>query len=450
MQIRLPLDAKLSTPAAEPAGATNQVEIHADDKESGMYELDEPVFGAKIKVVGVGGAGGNAVNTMISSELMGVDFIAANTDLQALRVNRAPNKVQLGPNLTKGLGAGSNPETGRQAALEDRDRIAELLAGADLVFVTAGMGGGTGTGAAPVIAQIAREVGALTVGVVTRPFTLEGKQRARQAEEGIRHLRDAVDSLVIIPNDKLLVGAAKNMTLIQSLQFADGILFQGVRGITDIIQLPGLMNVDFADVRTVMYNQGLALMGIGEGKGEDRAAQAAEQAISSPLLDDINIKGARGILVNITAPKSFGLGEYAEALKIIQEEAHEEVMFKSGVVYDESLGDTVRVTVIATGFESVSLAKPLHVRPAQVVNMPPQPAVGRMLPNGGGHGPAGAPAAAPRPTFTAVPNRDLPAHLRADRELQLPEPQTRHDQLGPVQDEYDELDVPAWLRRQRD
>lgn len=430
MQIHLPLGGEQ---AAEPAPAAQDP---IQEKESTtMYELDESAFGAKIKVVGVGGGGGNAVNSMIMSELAGVDFVAANTDMQALRASKAAIKIQLGPNLTKGLGAGSNPETGRQAALEDRDRIAEVLAGADMVFVTAGMGGGTGTGAAPVIAQIAREVGALTVGVVTRPFTLEGKQRMRQAEDGIRHLRDSVDSLVIIPNDKLLLHGAKNMTLIQSLQFADSILYQGVRGITDIIQLPGLMNVDFADVRTVMFNQGLALMGIGEGHGEDRAAQAAEAAISSPLLDDINIKGARGILVNITAPKSFGMGEYAEALKIIQEEAHDDVMFKSGVVYDESLQDAVRITVIATGFEDVNSAvKAAPVR--QVVNLNP---------------PVRQAAPAARPAAPAAPvNREIPAHIRQEREVQLPEPKMRHEALGPVQDEYDELDVPAWLRKQRD
>jgi cell division protein FtsZ len=430
MQIHLPLGQQKETVKTAPPGQEAAPEQF--EKENAMYELDESTFGAKIKVVGVGGGGGNAINTMILSELQGVDFVVANTDMQALRNSRASVKIQLGPNLTKGLGAGSNPEVGRQAALEDRDRIAEVLAGTDLVFVTAGMGGGTGTGAAPVIAQIAREVGALTVGVVTKPFTLEGRQRSKAAEEGIRHLRDSLDSLVIIPNDKLLLHGGKKMTLKQSFAYADSILFQGVRGITDIIQLPGLINVDFADVRTVMQNQGLALMGIGEGQGDGRASQAAEQAISSPLLDDINIKGARGVLVNIMAPSNFGMDELETALSIIQEEAHEDVIFKPGIILDDSLQDTVRITVIATGFEAIGSAA--HVPLRQVVNMPLQTRP--------------AQAAMNRPGTTA--NREIPAHLRMERDVQLPEPKSRHEQLGPVQDEYDEFDVPAWLRKQRD
>jgi cell division protein FtsZ len=371
-----------------------------------MYELDESHFGAKIKVVGIGGAGGNAINTMIASGLQGVDFIAANTDMQALRNSLAPVKIQLGPNLTKGLGAGSNPEVGRQAALEDRDRIAEILTGADMVFITAGMGGGTGTGAAPVIAQIAREIGALTVGVVTRPFTLEGKHRSKSAEDGVRHLRNSVDSLVIIPNDKLLLHGGKKMTLKQSFQFADGVLFQGVRGITDIIQLPGLINVDFADVRTVMLNQGLALMGIGEGKGDGRAAQAAEAAISSPLLDDVNIKGARGILVNITAPGDFCIDEWETALSIIQEEAHPDVVFKSGIILDDNVQDVVRITVIATGFDAAEMAAaPIPMR--QVVNMPP---VQRAAVNAMANPQPGARQQQQQARPSTTINRDVPTH----------------------------------------
>lgn len=403
-----------------------------------MYQLDEAMDRAKIKVVGVGGAGNNALNTMIISELEGVDFICANTDAQALRATRAQTVLQLGPNLTKGLGAGSNPEIGRQAALEERDRIAEMLEGSDMVFVTAGMGGGTGTGAAPVIAQIAREVKALTVGVVTKPFTIEGKLRRNSAEEGLRHMRNSVDSLIVIPNDRLLAAGGKKMTLRDSFAMADSVLYQAVRGISDIIQMPGMINVDFADVHAVMENQGLALMGVGEGHGENRATEAAEMAISSPLLDNINIKGARGVLLNITAPSTFGMDEFHTAVSIIQEEAHEDCLFKFGVVFDESLQDTLRITVIATGFEELPSMKAER----KVANLRATGTTG-WNPN--------ATATATRMGTTT--NRDIaPVSVRPERDFQAPEGVTRHEALGRVANDNidDQFDVPAWLRKQRD
>ena len=324
-----------------------------------MFELVEHVnLGARIKVIGIGGGGGNAVNTMISSKLTGVDFIVANTDAQSIEASRASVKIQLGEKITKGLGAGANPEIGRRAALEDQERIRGYLSGADMIFITAGMGGGTGTGGAPIIAKVAREVGALTVGVVTKPFVFEGKKRMGQAEDGIRELKEHVDTLIVIPNQRLLSIAAKTTTMLEAFQKADDVLLQAVRGISDLIITPGLINLDFADVRTVMAEMGLALMGAASASGENRAVEAAQKAISSPLLEDISIHGARGVLINITGGPDLCLYEVNEAATMIQEEAHEDANIIFGAVIDERMKDEIRITVIATGFGEKEERKP--------------------------------------------------------------------------------------------
>ncbi len=317
-----------------------------------MFELDNqaPVSqDAKIKVVGVGGGGGNAVNTMIRSGLGGVEFINANTDRQALEASLAEHKVQIGNEITKGLGAGANPEVGRRAALEDYNQIVELLTGSDMVFITAGMGGGTGTGAAPVIAKIAKEVGALTVGVVTKPFNFEGKKRRRQASEGIRFLKENVDSLITIPNERLLMLAGNHLTMVETFLKADEVLLNAVQGISDLINHTGLINSDFADVRTIMADQGLALMGTGMGEGEHRAVEAATNAISSPLLEDVCIDGAKGLIINITGGSDLTTYEVNEATTLIMEAADEEAEIIFGTVIDESLKSAIKITVIATG-----------------------------------------------------------------------------------------------------
>ncbi len=316
-----------------------------------MFEFDERIDQtARIKVIGVGGGGGNAVNTMISSHIEGVEFYTANTDAQALRASRAPMKIQLGGKLTKGLGAGANPEVGREAALEDRARLAELLEGADMVFIAAGLGGGTGTGAAPVIAEVAKEVGALTVGVVTKPFGREGKQRMKKAEDGVDALKDVVDSLIVIPNDRLLGLAGKSMSILDAFKPADDVLRQAVQGISDLITTSGLINVDFADVKAIMSERGMAMMGIGMAEGEKRASEAAHQAISSPLLEDIDISGAKGVLVNISGSSNMTMEEFEEASRIIHEKVHEDANIIVGLVIDEDLGDRLKITAIATGF----------------------------------------------------------------------------------------------------
>src|SRR5690606_11411987 len=316
-----------------------------------MFELDE-VQGqfARIKVIGVGGGGQNAVNRMIEAGLQGVEFAALNTDAQALMMSNAPTKLQIGAKLTRGLGAGSNPEIGQKAAEESREEIRQLLEGADMVFITAGMGGGTGTGGTPVVAEIAREVSALTVGVVTKPFSFEGRRRQQQAEQGIEALRDKVDTLIVIPNDRLLQVAEKKTSILEAFRLADDVLRQGVQGISDLITVPGLINLDFADVRTIMANAGSALMGIGVATGEGRAIKAAKMAISSPLLE-ASIEGARGILLNITGSSNLGLFEVNDAAEIIAEAADPEANIIFGAVIDETLRDEVRVTVIATGFD---------------------------------------------------------------------------------------------------
>jgi cell division protein FtsZ len=315
-----------------------------------MFELAEETAGPKIKVIGVGGGGGNAVNMMIEAYIQGVEFIAANTDCQVLERNEAPIKIQLGKNLTKGLGAGANPEIGCAAALEDAARIAEVLAGADMVFVTAGMGGGTGTGAAPVIAQIARDMGALTVGVVTKPFTFEGLQRKKKANTGVAELAKAVDALIVIPNDRLVALAESRVTLRDSFSMVDTVCLNAVRGISDLFTVPGLINVDFADVRTIMTGKNRALMGTGRGTGERRTYEAAQAAIASPLLEDVSINGATGILVNITGGPDLTLSEVNEACSLIQEAADPDANIIFGSVIDTYLKDEVHITVIATGF----------------------------------------------------------------------------------------------------
>ncbi|NJK89307.1 MAG: cell division protein FtsZ, partial [Myxococcales bacterium] len=317
---------------------------------------------AEIKVIGVGGGGGNALRTMIDAGLRGVEFVAANTDLQALRGNPAPNKIQLGAHLTKGLGAGANPEIGRNAALEDRDRIADAIGEADMVFVTAGMGGGTGTGAAPVIAEVARDLGVLTVGVVTKPFMFEGRRRQRQAEQGIQELQAVVDTLITIPNNKLLMLAGQSTSMMDAFRKVDDVLLNAVRGISDLINVAGLINVDFADVQTIMCNQGMALMGTGVAAGTNRAIEAANAAVHSPLLDEISISGAMGILINITGGPDLTLHEVNEASTTIAEEAHEDANIIFGSVIDDSVKDEVRITVIATGFEQGSGKRPADHR----------------------------------------------------------------------------------------
>ena len=322
-----------------------------------MFEIDQAASqGAKIKVVGVGGSGCNAVNTMIRMGLTGVEFITANTDKQALDASLAPTKLAIGQELTKGLGAGANPEVGRKAALEDYAKIAELLTGSDMVFITAGMGGGTGTGAAPIFAKIAKEIGALTVGVVTKPFMFEGRKRMKHAEQGMMWLRENVDSLITIPNQRLLAISGATLSMMEAFKKADEVLLNAVQGISDLINNTGLINSDFADVRTIMQNKGLALMGIGYGEGEHRAVEAATNAISSPLLEDVSIDGATGIIINITGGSNLKIHEVNEATTLIMEAAHEDAEIIFGTVIDDSMKDQVKVTVIATGLGGAAAA----------------------------------------------------------------------------------------------
>lgn len=380
---------------------------------------DQPT-GAKIKVIGVGGGGCNAVNTMIRSGLMGVEYIVANTDSQALAANLAGTKIQLGGNVTKGLGAGANPEVGRKAAIEDYEKLSEVLDGADMVFVTAGMGGGTGTGAAPVIAKLARELGALTVGVVTKPFIFEGKKRSRQAEEGIRSLEESVDSLICIPNQRLLQLAGENLSLVDTFKAADEVLLNAVQGISDLINNTGLINADFADVSTVMTNKGLSLMGTGTASGPERAVKAAKTAISSPLLEDVSINGATGIIINITGNSSLTTHETNQAVTLIMEAADEDAEIIFGTVIDENMGENVKVTVIATGLQTArkeasaggyTTARPAYTAPVQETyqaapQVAPQAAAPRM------ETPAPAPKAepvAPKVEAAPAPRMETPA-----------------------------------------
>ncbi len=340
----------------------------------------ENLYSASIKVIGVGGGGTNAVNSMVRSQIRGVDFMVANTDIQSLEASKCPGKIQVGGELTRGLGAGSNPEIGQRAALESEDQIRDSLEGADMVFITAGMGGGTGTGGAPIIARIAKESGALTVGVVTKPFSFEGKRRIRQAEEGIAELEKAVDTLIVIPNQKLLSFVGKQTSLTGAFGIVDDVLKQAVCSISDLIVIPGLINLDFADVKTIMCDMGKALMGSGTAAGENRAIEAAQKAISSPLLDEATVEGARGILINITGGEDMSLLEVDEASTLIQNSAHEDAHIIFGSVIDDSLDGQIRVTVIATGFDSQSMtastpevASPEVEKPATSFEIPKTP-----------------------------------------------------------------------------
>lgn len=399
-------------------------------------DFDEFVPGenfAQIKVVGVGGGGGNAVNRMINEGLGGIEFISVNTDNQALMLSQAKTRVRIGDKLTRGLGAGGNPEVGRKAAEESADELYEVLRGADMVFIAGGMGGGTGTGAAPVIAQIAKELGALTIGVVTKPFTFEGPRRQQSAESGIEALKGQVDTLIVIPNDRLLQVAHKNATLQQAFSLADDVLRQGIQGISELITVPALINLDFADVRTIMSEGGAALMAVGRSSGDDRARRAAEMAISSGLLD-VTIDGARGILFNITGGSDLSLFEVNEAAAIIKDSAHPDVNMIFGAQIDDSMGDEVRITVIATGFEQSRVARKIDqpmMRPQQSVHNAPrqqaQPPAQQQ------------PVSRPQPPQTQQP---------AQPQMPPPQPPQQADVPARVYDE-DDINMPAFLRKRR-
>ncbi len=413
-----------------------------------MFELVDSVpESAVIKVVGVGGGGGNAVNHMVTTDLEGVEFICANTDAQALNNMSAKTALHIGNELTKGLGAGANPEIGRQAAMEDRERIASALSGADMVFITAGMGGGTGTGAAPIVAEVAREMGILTVAVVTKPFPFEGRRRKKVAEEGIRELQEHVDSLIIIPNEKLLPVLGKNCSLVSAFGTANDVLKGAVQGIADLIIRPGMINVDFADVRTVMSEMGMAMMGTGVARGENRAREAAEAAINSPLLEDIDLKGASGVLVNITAGLDLSLGEFSEVGDLVEDYAHEDATVVVGTVIDPELTDELKVTVVATGLERARIAE------SRVVN-------------GGTTASTVSSSSAQKSSAPTSPSDysqlELPTVLRnrqADEAAVTPRNMTESaaDSVQDSQpmkktgtDDMDFLDIPAFLRRQAD
>lgn len=395
-----------------------------------MFELvDNVPQSPVIKVIGVGGGGGNAVNHMVKSNIEGVEFICANTDAQALKNIGARTILQLGTGVTKGLGAGANPEVGRQAALEDRERIAEVLQGTNMVFITTGMGGGTGTGAAPIIAEVAKEMGILTVAVVTRPFPFEGRKRMQIADEGIRMLSESVDSLITIPNEKLLTILGKDASLLSAFAKADDVLAGAVRGISDIIKRPGMINVDFADVRTVMSEMGMAMMGTGCASGPNRAREATEAAIRNPLLEDVNLQGARGILVNITAGPDLSLGEYSDVGSIIEAFASEHAMVKVGTVIDPDMRDELHVTVVATGL-GAKIEKPVKVIDNTLQTTPQAPA-----------------QQAARQEAPSVNYRDLdrPTVMRNQAHAGA----TAAAKMNP-NDDLDYLDIPAFLRRQAD
>jgi cell division protein FtsZ len=382
---------------------TNPITIFLDD--------DPPITGARIKVIGVGGGGGNAVNHMIEAGVEGVEFIVANTDLQALKLSRAPIKIQLGSQLTRGLGAGANPEVGQRAALEDTEKIIEALEGADMVFVTTGLGGGTGTGAAPIIAALAMELEALTVGVVTKPFSFEGRRRLLQAEKGLSELRGSVDTIITIPNDRLeLIDDEIEFT--EAFKQADEVLLQAVRGISDLITVPGMINLDFADVKSVMKNMGMALMGVGSARGEGRGIAAMRAAIDSKLLEENSIKGAQGVLVNVTFGRGMSLREIREAVSLVHKEADDNANIIFGVVTDETMQDEVKVTVIATGFDQqVSLADAPTLQAVAAVQQPQavpsqqQPYMGRW---GGEQSRSNAPTNSPK----TGENLEIPTFIR--------------------------------------
>jgi len=403
------------------------------------YMEIEPEGNAKIKVIGVGGGGGNAVNNMITSALQGVSFIVANTDVQALKHSQAEYKLQLGEQLTKGLGAGANPGTGREAALESVDIIREMIGEADMVFVTAGMGGGTGTGAAPVIAEVAREVGALTVGVVTKPFFFEGKKRLQQAEKGITNLKEVVDSIITIPNDRLLSLASKKASFLEMLKKADEVLYYAVKGISDLIMVPGLINLDFADVKAVMSGMGLALMGTGIAQGEGRAREAATKAITSPLLEDVSIDGAQGVLMNITSGPDLTIDEVSEAASTISESAQEDAQIYFGTVFDNDASDELRITVIATGIE----------QPAEKKQSQPFGSKGKVADLEQARGGQQRQA----PPAQNDEDRQIPAYLRKGLGGNKEQKKGQHSSEQSSEEEFvfeDEFEIPSFIRKQAD
>ncbi|MBI2678344.1 MAG: cell division protein FtsZ [Candidatus Koribacter versatilis] len=416
----------------------------ADDKknEVRIQFNEEPRNNARIKVIGVGGGGSNAVNRMIDAKVEGVEFVVANTDLQALQMAKAAHKIQLGVKLTNGLGAGANPEVGRRAALEDSDQIIEALEGADMIFVTAGLGGGTGTGAAPIIASLASEMGALTVAVVTKPFAFEGKRRLQQAERGMQELIDSVDTLIIIPNEKLLA-VAQNAGFFESFRVADDILRQAVQGISDIITIPGIINRDFADVRAIMAGMGPAVMGTATAKGENRATLAAQAAIASPLLEAGAIDGARGILINITGSSSLKLSEVHEASTIIQSAAHEDANIIFGAVMDEKMKDEVKITVIATGFQTGTLHKKEKTVSA-AANAIAQQRTAASYASPAAQNQPGAPAGSSSPSL-ARPSIPVAPRTSSTPGRDLPNLQNMKDSVRDA--ERDDLDVPAFIRK---
>ena len=386
-----------------------------------MFYMDESNgFSAKLKVVGVGGGGCNAINTMVNAGLQGVEFIAINTDVQTLNMNKAATKIQIGSKLTRGLGAGANPEVGRQAALEDAEQIAECLKGADMVFITCGLGGGTGTGASPVIADISKELGALTVAVVTKPFPFEGKMRACQADEGLTNLKSRSDTLITIPNQRLMSIGGKHMSIKDAFMKADEVLLYAVRSISDLIISSGHINVDFADVKTVMSERGMAIMGVGHGTGDKRAVEAAHKAISSPLLEDISIHGAKGVLINVTGNMDMTLHEVTEASTLIQEQAHEDARVIWGLVFDESMEDSVRITVIATGFGDEA---------ANVQEKPEKQEKPK------------------RETNLFLENGTIPAFVKKNVKIDYREAKPRQTSIDLDDDRYD---IPTFLRKQAD
>jgi cell division protein FtsZ len=404
---------------------------------------EEGRTGARIKVVGVGGGGSNAVNRMVQAGLEGVEFIVANTDLQALKLNAAPNKIQIGGKLTKGLGAGADPNVGRQAALEDTDKLIEALDGADMVFVTTGLGGGTGTGAAPVIASLASELGALTIAVVTKPFRFEGKKRQAQAERGLEELRDCVDTVITIPNERLLATIARTTSLTDAFTTADDVLRQAIQGISDLILVPGLINLDFADVKTIMSGMGIAIMGTGIGQGESRAMDAANAAISSPLLEDASVRGARGVIINVTGGSDLSLIEVSEASAIIQEAAHEDANIIFGAVVDERMAGRVKITVIATGFDRVAAIQKATassaMTPVDLQSYTAYQTAEKVAASGGGS----RLSVSRRPVLEMPPAPAAPAPPAADMGLETLSLGAEFEPVSP-------LDVPAFLRRQQE
>ncbi|MCA1742917.1 MAG: cell division protein FtsZ [Desulfonatronovibrio sp.] len=406
------------------------------------YQEIEMEGNARIKVVGVGGGGGNAVNNMICSAMKGVTFIVANTDVQALKNSRAEHKIQLGEKLTKGLGAGADPDIGKDAAQESIDQLREVLQGCDMVFVTAGMGGGTGTGAAPVIARVAKEMDALTVAVVTKPFYFEGKRRRGQGDKGIAALKEVVDSIITIPNDRLLSLASKKASFIEMLKKADEVLYYGVKGISDLIMVPGLINLDFADVKAVMSEMGLAMMGTGIAKGEGRAREAAMKAITSPLLEDVSIDGARGVLMNVTCGTDLAIDEVSEAAEIIHEAAHEDAQIYFGTVFDQEIEDEIRITVIATGIEDAF--QKIEENNPNVTRIDSQKTQNRLV---------------QRPRSVSVDsdskeNLNIPTYLRTRKNVDSLAGQGEKTSSKKKNEEFifdeDEFEIPSFIRRQAD